>query len=171
MFLSLPQFEFQMPAGLSESDSGGRYWRAIQITLHAPWFMLTIEAADSGDADFYAIHTLCVACETDLADVIKADGAKRIRGLVAMVPGWASPSGQWSSRQITEVWLNSGDGGPFVTLIDVAGKKLDAGIRDDMESNGLAGELLLRLSPKKRRTQRPRGSASGRRRRRSEPAR
>ena len=97
-----------------------------------------------------------VAWETDLADAIKSIDANRARGLVAMMPAWASPTGQWSFRQITEVWLDSGEDGTFVTLTDIADERFGAGIRGEPPRAGPAGELLLRLPSGKHRTPRPR---------------
>lgn len=167
MFLSLPQYEFQMPAGLNVP--GGKHWRVVEMPLHAPWYLLTVEQVDTGNLDWAISHTLCIAWETDLADAIKSIEASRIRGLVAMIPAWASPTGQWSSRQINEVWLDSSEAGKFVTLFDVAGKKLEAGILIEPPKAGPSGELLLRLNGGSR-TLRPRSAGSGRTRRRSSHA-
>ena len=166
MFHSLPQYEFQIPEGLAAP--GSKHWRAVVMTLHMPWFLLTLERVDDEDKDVRMSYTLCIAWETDLADAIKSIDANRVRGLVAMMPAWASPTGQWSSRQITEVWLDSGDNGTFVTLTDNAGERFDAGIRGEAPRAGSAGELLLRLPSSKQRTLRPRQAGSGRARRRAQ---
>lgn len=158
-----------MPEGLGEP--GSKHWRAVEMTVHAPWFLLTVELVDAGDEDMRMIHTLCIAWEADLADAIKSLDASRVRGLVAMMPAWASPTGQWSSRQIAEVWLDTNDAGTFVTLTDVTGERFDAGIRGEPPQTGPAGELLLQLPPAKPRTLRPRQSGSGRARRRVQPSR
>jgi hypothetical protein len=165
MFVSLPQYEYPVPEGLAAL--GSKHWRVVQMRLHIPWFLLTVEHVDAEDDEVRMGYTLCIAWETDLADAIKNIESSRVRGLVAMIPAWASPSGQWTSRQITEVWLDSSDAGTFVTLIDVAGEKFDAGIREEPRVVGPTAELLLRLPPTKGRTLRPRTPRPGRARRRS----
>ncbi len=155
MFVSLPQYELQMSEVLS--DPGSRHWRVVEMPLHAPWYLLTVVRADPGAEGWATSYTLCFAWDTDLVDAIMAIDVTRIRGLVAMIPAWASPTGQWSSRQINEVWLDVVETGKIVTLLDVAGKKLDAGMLIEPPKAGPSGELLLRLddTPRKLRLRSP----------------
>lgn len=164
MFLSLPQYELQMAESLAEP--GSRHWRVVELPLHAPWYLLTVVRPDPGAEGWATSHTMCFAWDTDLADAIMAIDVTRIRGLVAMIPAWASPTGHWCSRQINEVWLEVVATGKVVTLLDVAGKKLDAGILIEPPDDGPSGELLLRLEDMPRKLQ-PRSPGSGRTRRRS----
>jgi hypothetical protein len=164
MFQSLPQYEFPMPEGLGAP--GSKHWRAVEMTLHMPWFLLTVEHVAEEDDEVRMSYTLCIAWDTDLADALKTIDTNRVRGLVAMMPAWASSSGQWSSRQIAEVWLSTNDSGTFVTLTDVAGEKFDAGVRGEGPVVSPTAELLLRLPPTKGRTLRPRAAGTGRARRR-----
>lgn len=143
MFLSLPQYEFPMPEGLNVP--GGKHWRVVEMPLHSPWFLLTVERPDPSDLGWKPTHTLCIAWETDLADAIKAVEAKSVRGLVAMIPAWASPTGQWSSQEINEVWLHSDESGKFVSLRDAAGQTLDVGVPMPGAPSHHGAELLLRL--------------------------
>lgn len=164
MFLSLPQYESQFPQGLGEP--GSKHWRVVEMQLHAPWFLLTVEhPAPEGDG-FGMSYTLCIAWELDLAEALKAIEVERVRGLVAMMPGWASSTGQWASRQIAEVWLDTDDTGRFVTLRDVSGQAFDAGMRDEPPMASASSELLLRLPTvaSVRRHQQSRNVRSSRRR-------
>lgn len=159
MFLSLPQYEFPMPEGLNVP--GGKHWRVVEMTLHSPWFLLTVERPDPGDLGWKPTHTLCIAWDTDLADAIKAVDAASMRGLVAMIPAWASPTGQWCSREINEVWLRSDESGKVVTLRDVAGKTLDVGVPMQTPPPDRKAELLLRLNTRAPKL-RPRVCVTGR---------
>lgn len=159
MFLSLPHYEFQMPAGLREP--GSRHWRVVEMPLHAPWYLLTVVQPVPADMDWAPSHTLCIAWDADLVDAIKAVEAVRIRGLVAMIPAWASSTGQWASRQISEVWVDGDESGKVVTLLDCAGKQLKSGMLVEPRKEGGCGELLLRLHDKPR-SLRPRPFGSGR---------
>jgi hypothetical protein len=145
MFISLPEYEFHMPDCFGEP--GSRHWRVVEISLHAPWFVLTVEHLDPKDNDVRMSSTLCIAWDTDLADAIKAIGASRVLGLTAMMPAWSSATGQWSSRPITEVWVNTDETGNFVTLKDAAGEIVDVGTRGIWPKTSVTSELLLRLPP------------------------
>lgn len=164
MFLSLPQYEFQVPQGLGEP--GSKHWRVVEMPLHAPWFLLTVAHPDPEGDGLGMSYTLCIAWELDLAEALKAIEVKRVRGLVAMMPGWASPTGQWSSRQILEVRLDADETGRYVTLMDASGEAFDGGMRGEPPRCSASSELLLQLSPgksKPRRTQ-PRTVGSSRHR-------
>lgn len=143
VFLSLPQYEFQVPTGLAEP--GSKHWRVVEMPLHAPWFLLTVEDPFPDGEGLRMSYTLCIAWELDLAEALKAMEVKRVRGLVAMMPGWASANGQWSSRQIAEVWLHADENGRFVTLLDDTGKAFDGGTCGEAPKSRTFSELLLRL--------------------------
>ncbi|WP_268167430.1 hypothetical protein [Roseateles hydrophilus] len=128
---------------------------------------MTVEHPDPDGDGFGMSDTLCIAWELDLAEALKAIEAKRVRGLVAMMPGWASPTGQWSSRQVTEVWLEADDNGKFVTLMDDSGKVFDGAMRSEPSKSRGASELLLRLPPFKSGPTRARSGNAGTSRRRA----
>lgn len=164
MFLSLPHYEFQAPQGLGEP--GSRYWRVVEMELHAPWFLLSVLHPDPEGQGLGTSYTLCIAWELDLAKALRRIEAGQVGGLVAMMPGWATPTGTWSSRQITEVWLEADETGRFVTFKDAAGEEFDGRMRGIPPRSGAASELLLRLPPGRSRAQRPPSSETccGRRR-------
>ncbi|MBA4342304.1 MAG: hypothetical protein C0423_09150 [Methylibium sp.] len=103
MFLSLPQYEFQVTPALGEP--GSRIWRVVELQLHAPWFLLTVAHPDPDGNSLGMSYTLFIASEFDLVKALEWIENDCVRGLVAMIPALASPTGQWSSRQITEVGL------------------------------------------------------------------
>ena len=75
-----------MPEGLGAP--GSKHWRVVEMTLHAPWFLLTVEHVDAEDEEIRLSYTLCIAWDTDLADAIKSIDPSRVRGLVVMMPAW-----------------------------------------------------------------------------------
>lgn len=160
MFISLPTYEFPFPEGLADPDV--KHWRVVELRLHAPWFLLTVEQQDPDDDEMTVSYTLCIAWGQDLADALKSIDAKRVRGLVAMMPAWCSPTGHWSSRQITEVWLRRDDSGQqCVALKDVAGEEFIGDFCGEPVPPDSAPELLLRLLPRKVRKPRARATAAG----------
>jgi len=100
MFVTEPRYEFAIPASLRDSDS--RHWRMVKLSLHAPWFVLTVETTDN---DVCFKRTVCIAWDTDLVQVLGSPGKSRAVGLLCMTPGWCSPSGRWSAGEIHEVWV------------------------------------------------------------------
>jgi hypothetical protein len=91
-------------------------------------------------------RTLCIAWDTDLADVLRSLDAERVMGIVCMMPAWQSSNGQWSSREIREVWIRSSAAGQSVLLLDAAGQELDCGLVPE-HSEPMNSELVLRVAP------------------------
>jgi hypothetical protein len=71
---------------------------------------------------------------------------------VCMVPGWKAPCGQWTSREVREVWLASADDGhQFLQLIDADGQALDVGLPTEPDTAVADRQLLLKFKPRRRR--------------------
>jgi len=108
-------------------------------------------------------HTWCIAWERDLAHLLTSIDTVRIQELVYMVPGWRSKSGQWSSREVREVWLTrSIDDNEFMCFIDSEGDEFDGGLQTQRTGNAADRRLLLKIEPtsiphhsKKNHTKRP----------------
>jgi len=145
MFVSRPEYEFPIPPALEEP--GSQHWRMMELSLHTPWFLLSVEVVDPEVPDLSITRTLCIAWEYDLADVLRTLGADQVKGIVCMMPAWQSPTGQWSSREILEVWVYSSPGGKHVVLADIGGEKFDCGLIPEHVGD-IEMELLLRVDPK-----------------------
>lgn len=158
MFVSQPHYEFPFPPDLSQP--GSQHWRMVELTLHAPWFLLSVEVVDPDESDLSFTRTLCIAWEHDLADVLRSLDAVRVKGIVCMMPAWQSPTGQWWSREIREVWVYRSPSGKHVVLVDTAGEKFDCGLIPEHVGD-VEMELLLRVDPK------PPGQGRARRSRRA----
>lgn len=126
MFVSQPQYEFPFPPALGQP--GAKHWRMVELTLHAPWFLLSVETVDPDEPGYCLTRTLCVAWEHDLADLLRSLEPARVKGIVCMMPAWQSPTGQWWSREIREVWLHRSAGGQHLVLADTDGQKFDGGL-------------------------------------------
>lgn len=130
----------------------------MEVMLHAPWFLLTVDVVDEDSGISFA-HTWCIAWEHDLAKVLDVMDPVRIRSLVCMLPGWATPTGQWASREVREVWLiRTEDTEEYVSLLDAAGEQFEGGLRSDRSTKVAERRLLLQLPanplPKAGRTRR-----------------
>lgn len=143
MFSSYPQHEFHAPDGMA--DPAARHWRYLELLSHTPWFLLTVEMRPDGLGDSLS-HTWCIAWEKDLAQTLIAIDTAKVRGLVCMLPAWATPQGQWTAREIREVWLvRTEAAGEHVSLKDADGEELSAGIRSMGASRVLDRRLLLQV--------------------------
>jgi hypothetical protein len=162
MFVSQPEYLFPFPPELAHP--GCQHWRVVELTLHAPWFLVSVEIVDPDEADCSMTRTLCIAWDTDLAELLSTLEPDRVKGIVCMMPAWQSATGQWTSREIREVWRCRSAAGHSVVLADTAGEKFDCGMVPDHQAP-IEEELLLRISPTKSRLRR--GSLASRRARRA----
>ena len=141
MFITEPYHEFVLPAGLTAS--GTRHWRMLRLSLHAPWFVLTVEIPDG---DVYFARTVCIAWDTDLVDFLESlgDNAKAV-ALLCMTPGWCSPTGQWSARKVREVWSARASDGRVVILRDEHGQEFGDRVREEPLQAVADHRLILRI--------------------------
>ncbi|MCY4756795.1 hypothetical protein ACFP3P_16525 [Pelomonas aquatica] len=120
----------------------------VELTLHAPWFLLSVDVVDAEIRDCSMTRTVCIAWDYDLAEVLRGLDPDLVRGIVCMMPAWASPNGQWSSREVREVWMCSSPAGQSVLLLDAAGQEFDCGLVPE-HVEPTTKDLLLRVSPAK----------------------
>lgn len=144
MFVSHPHYQFAFPEALG--DPGAQHWRVVELTLHAPWFLLSVEIFDEEIPACSMTRTLLIAWDDDLADMLRSLHAERVMGIVCMMPAWQSTNGQWSSREIREVWICSSAAGQSVLLLDAAGEEFDCGLVPE-HVEPMTKELLLRVAP------------------------
>lgn len=142
VFVSQQQYEFKLPPSLAGPDV--QHWRMMELSLHAPWFILSVEVVDPDEPDHGVTRTLCIAWECDLAEFLRELEPTRVTGVVCMMPAWQSPNGQWWSREVREVWLYRSAGGQHVVLVDAAGQKFDCGLIPEHVGTAET-KLLLRL--------------------------
>ena len=144
MFITLPPFEFRTPPGLF--DEGARRWRLMQINLHVPWFLLSAETTDVGSGLSH-VQTICFAWETDLETFLQTFDPAAVKGLVCMAPGWASPSGTWTSHSVHQVWRVDTADEHCLVLCGTDGQELDVGLPACPSTSGLHRSLLLEIRP------------------------
>ena len=68
MFVSQPEYEFPFPPDLAHP--GCQHWRVVELTLHAPWFLVSVEIVDPELPDCTVTRTLCIAWDSDLAELL-----------------------------------------------------------------------------------------------------
>ena len=143
MFVSQPEYEFSFPPDLGQP--GSQHWRMMELSLDMPWFLVSVDGTDAEKPEFSVTRTLCIAWDYDLADVVRRLDADQVKGIVCMMPACASPSGQWTLRQVSEVWMLSSVAGQSVLLMDVEGQAFDCGLVPD-HVGPVSRELVLRAA-------------------------
>lgn len=153
MFITLPPFEFRTPPGTV--DQGARRWRLMQLNLHVPWFLLSIETKDL-ESEVGHIQTICFAWEIDLLAFLPTVDHATVTALVCMAPGWTSASGSWTSHAVHEVWQVDTIDGHYLILRGADGQDLDVGLPTDPTSHETKRTLLLEINQQCHRVARPR---------------
>ena len=143
MFVSRPQFELALPAGLEHPAA--RQWRLVELALNAPWFLLSLEVIDDEEPVLGVLQTLCVASDQDLLGLLSGVDPARVRGIVCMLPAWLSSTGQWCSREVREIWQCSSNVGRRILLVDQAGQHFDHGMGSDIPVPATR-ELVVRVN-------------------------
>lgn len=112
MFVTEPQDELSIFSALGTSDR--RHWRLFQLSVHAQWFVLTVEVPEG---DVTLKRTACIAWDTDLAALLESLGRAKAVSLLCMTPGWCSSTGQWAARDVREVWTARNAAGDLLVLL------------------------------------------------------
>jgi hypothetical protein len=99
MFVTLPQFEQPMP--LSLVQSGSRYWRALELSLSVPWFIVAIRQQDAG---FAVLRNIFLSTDADLRAFLESDLAANVVSLGVLVPPNYGHKRQWKLQSIRRVW-------------------------------------------------------------------
>jgi len=97
MFAAPEQFAHSMPIGLAPPDYS--YWRAVELTLRAPWYIVTLHVRE-GDAWFQ--RDLLVSWASDLLDVIQPTDRVDVAAIQLMQP--VSGGKSWKSVSVNKVW-------------------------------------------------------------------
>lgn len=147
MFSCYPEHEFHAPRGLAAPDA--RHWRLMEIVARTPWFLLTVEMPDENDAGANISTTWCIAWERDLVHTLNTIDTAMIRGLVCMLPAWATPTKQWTAREVGEVWLTRTEAAEeYVSLTDPTGEEFGGVLCSNRTATVTEKRLLLRLEPR-----------------------
>lgn len=126
MFVTEPTHELPFPTTLG--TDGSKYWRALRLSVHRTWYLLTMATTSPGEGR--PTTSLCLAWDTDVVELLTTDDAVRPLGLALMTPGRSSPTGHWSSHEIHEVWAGiSGNGRRLILFRDHAGAEYADGHR------------------------------------------
>jgi len=99
MFVTSPQFEQPMPLGLV--PPGSRFWRALELSLNVPWFIVALRQ-HLGDAP--VLRNIFLSTDADLRAFLESDLAASVVSLGALVPPNYGHKRQWKLQGIRRVW-------------------------------------------------------------------
>lgn len=113
MFVTLPEFEFHVPAPLNPVPSS-RHWRVMSLQHFGAWHILAMRVGQGRDAH---VASIIFARDHDLLAALQDPQASEIVSLTSMV----SSQGRWLAVSIREVWLGQDlaqSGEECIVLVD-----------------------------------------------------
>lgn len=103
MFVTTPQFRQPMPADLIRSDQ--KYWRAVTLSLEAPWYVLVYEVEYDGER---MPQTTLVAWESTLLDLVALIPEPHRKG-IARIERRHGPGAPWTVSWVQAIWAPAPD--------------------------------------------------------------
>ena len=97
MFVSMPEFQFHVPEPLAAP--GAFYARAMSLSTHSAWFVLTIRLPEPDPL----AETFLLAWDTDVVGALKTAPGK-VESLMFVAPQHIGRRYRWVTKEIAEVW-------------------------------------------------------------------
>ena len=97
MFVSMPEFQFHVPEPLAAP--GAFYARAMSLSTHAAWFVLTIRMPEPDPV----AETFLLAWDVDVVGALKTSPGK-LESLLFVAPQRVGRRYRWATKDIAEVW-------------------------------------------------------------------
>lgn len=108
MFMSMPQFEQAMPRALT--PPGSRYWRALELSLNAPWLMVTVR--EDG-----FLRNFMLSQDSDLLPMLEDAPEMEIVGVDAVVPPGYGQEDGWGLLKVRRVWSARDPASPQIDVL------------------------------------------------------
>ena len=97
MFVSMPEFQFHVPEPLAAP--GAFYARAMSLSTHAAWFVLTIRMPEPDPV----AETFLLAWDVDVVGALKTSPGK-LESLLFVAPQRVGRKYRWVTKHIVELW-------------------------------------------------------------------
>lgn len=88
-----------MPAVLV--PPGSKHWRVLELSLNAPWFMVTLLERES---DICFNRDLLISWDSDLRTLLDSTPKESIAALHCIVPSEFGSKRRWDVRSVQRVW-------------------------------------------------------------------
>jgi hypothetical protein len=99
MFVTVPEFAQRGCVGLSAD--GSRFWRAIELTGHLPWFIVTMSVEEDGQR---LRRNLLLSWGEDVAGLADGCNADSFCTVQYVEPPLFNPQGSWRLRDVRRIW-------------------------------------------------------------------
>ena len=99
MFVTVPEFAQRGCVGLSAD--GNRFWRAIELAGHLPWFIVTMAVDEDG---LRVRRNLLLSWGEDVAGLAGSSRADAICTVQYVEPPLFNPQGAWRLRDVRRIW-------------------------------------------------------------------
>jgi hypothetical protein len=108
MFITNTAFKHPM-SSLFLTDPGEKYWMAVELALHKPWFVVAVcenESTDKGD-ELCRMKTVLVDNVSDVQNLAEqdADAAPQLESAQIVTPGHINGTGAWKMELLSAVWV------------------------------------------------------------------
>jgi hypothetical protein len=144
VFVTMPPFEQLMPANMVGPDQ--QYWRAVTLSLEAPWYLFVYEAQYGQQK---VPQTTLVAWEVTLLDILEAVPVANRMG-VARIEKEPGSGNRWNMSWVETIWApaqeESEQTGPFLLQLTDDAQVRDAHLQPVVFRNGR--ELVYRAPSK-----------------------
>ena len=137
MFSASQAFAHRVPAGLAAP--GHTYWRALEITLSAQWYI--VQMCEGVDGEVMQ-RDLLVSWTSDLLSIIRGRGA--VTSIQLMEPVPTRGTAPWKSRTLTRIWIaiDPTDGRKEIAVFETVDGCRSCDAMERGSSNGLVDYRL-----------------------------
>ncbi len=147
MFVSMPDFQFHVPEPLGVP--GASYSRAMALSTHAAWFVLTVRMTGPDQSP----ETFLLSWDFDVVGVLKSSQGK-LESLLFVAPQRIGRRYRWVTKHIVELWeaIDPSDESACVLMVAEDGQE-HSGYFMEADKGVKRGKLIaktLSVTPKPR---------------------
>lgn len=107
MFITNTAFKSTLSGLLS--GPGEAHWRAVELALNKPWYLVTMREIDAmhEDEEFVILRTVLASNVADVEHLAqkKSDGLPRFDSVQIITPDRINGTGTWKMEPLSAVWV------------------------------------------------------------------
>ena len=132
MFSAPQAFAHRVPAGLAAP--GYTYWRALEITFSAQWYIVQLSGGVEGEG---MQRDLLVSWTSDLLSIIRGHG--EVTSIQLMEPVPVRGTAPWKARDLAKIWIaiDPTDGRKEIAVFETVDGYRSCDAMERGSSNGL----------------------------------
>lgn len=111
MFITEPENRYRLLD--TSSNDGISYWRAVQLALDRPWYLISLlpvdELPEEGELEENTLEGTRTVLVGDPLEVVELQMNSKESGLWivsvdAVIPGYLNATGRWSIERVMSLW-------------------------------------------------------------------